>query len=99
MRKILGAILIAAFLVACDQHSTEEYLARGEQFAKAGDWASAIIEFKNSVKQDPENALARAKLGQSYVEIASAEAAIKELNRAREYGYSKEFLLIPLAKE
>jgi putative PEP-CTERM system TPR-repeat lipoprotein len=98
VRVILGAILIVVFLGGCNQQSTEEYLARGDQFAKAGDWASAIIEFKNSVKQEPENALARAKLGQAYVEIANADAAIKELNRAKEYGYSQDLLLLPLAK-
>ena len=98
MRIIIGSILIATLLTACNQQSAEEYLARGEQFAKAGDWASAIIEFKNSVKQEPENALARAELGRAFVETANADAAIKELNKAREYGYRKELLLLPLAK-
>jgi len=98
VRHIIGAILIATLLAACNQQSAEEYLARGDQFARSGDWGSAIIEFKNSIKQEPENALARAKLGQAYVEIANADAAIKELNRAQEYGYRKELLLVPLAK-
>ena len=98
VRLIIGAILIVTLLAACNQQSAEEYLTRGDQFVKAGEWGSAIIEFKNSLKQEPENALARAKLGQAYVEIASADAAIKELNTAQEYGYKKELLLVPLAK-
>lgn len=65
MRLIIGAILIATILAACNQQSAEEYSARGDQYAKAEKWESAVIEFKNSVKQEPENALARAKLGQA----------------------------------
>lgn len=98
MRLIIGAILIATILAACNQQSAKEYSARGDQYAKAKKWGSAVIEFKNSIKQEPENALARAKLGKAYVEIANADAAIKELNRALEYGYSRDLLLIPLAK-
>jgi len=98
VRLIIGAILFATILTACNQQSAEEYLARGVEFAKAGEWGSAVIEFKNSVKQEPENALARAELGQAYVEIANADAAIKELHRALEFGYRKELLLVPLAK-
>ena len=91
-------VLIALFLGACNQHSAEEYLARGENFANHGDWPSAIIEYKNSLKQQPDNAMARAKLGQAYVRIADADSALLELNRALELGYSRESLLLALAR-
>ena len=98
VRTIIAAILLATLLAACGQQTAEEYLAKAEQYSQAREWTSAIIEFKNSIKKDPQNAPARAGLGQAYVETANADAAIKELKRAQEYGYAKELLLIPLAR-
>jgi putative PEP-CTERM system TPR-repeat lipoprotein len=95
--SILFIILVAS-LSACDQStSAKEYMQSGQAYVDNKEWKSAIIEFKNAVKQDPKNANARAKLGTTYLKTYSANAAIKELNRAIALGHKKSELLIPLA--
>ncbi|MHC4222282.1 MAG: tetratricopeptide repeat protein, partial [Planctomycetota bacterium] len=100
MRSFLGLITVISLLAAsCSQQITaQEYMAKGQQYVAAKDWKSAIIEFKNAVKQSPDNSQARALLGKTYVEIADSNAAIKELTKALELGASTNEILVPLAK-
>jgi putative PEP-CTERM system TPR-repeat lipoprotein len=94
--SIFFAILVVS-LSACDQSkSLEEYIQSGQTHFDNKKWSSAIIEFKNAVKQDPKNASARAKLGKAYLKTYSTNAAIKELRRAIALGYDKTELLLPL---
>ena len=96
--SILFIILVAS-LSACDQpKSLKEYMQSGQIHFDNQEWKSAIIEFKNAVKQDPKNASARAKLGSTYLKTYSANAAIKELTRAIALGHKKSDLLIPLGR-
>lgn len=92
-------VILVATLSACDQSkSVEEYIQSGQTHFNNKEWKSAIIEFKNAIKQDPENASARAKLGETYLKTYSANAAIKELTRAIKLGHNKTELLIPLGQ-
>ena len=92
-------LLLVVVLSACgDQKSTEEYIKSGEQFYAKKDWKSAVIEFKNAIKQSPDNAKARALLGNTYVETYSSTAAIKELKKAKELGYSTDDILLSLGR-
>ena len=98
LTRIIQITLLTAVLVGCNQESVDDYLERGKQFSANKEWKSAIIEFKNAVKLEPENAQARAELGQAYTQTFSSNAAIKELSRAIDLGYNKDELIIPLAK-
>jgi len=83
----------------CNQNpSAEEYIKRGVEYRDNKEWDSAIIEFKNAVKQAPENAYARVVLGKTYLETLNIDSAIKELSRAIDLGYDKTKLSIPLGK-
>jgi putative PEP-CTERM system TPR-repeat lipoprotein len=92
-------VILVATLSACEQSkSVEEYSQSGQSHFDKKEWKSAIIEFKNAIKEDPKNASVRAKLGRSYLKTYSANAAIKELTRAIKLGHNKNELLIPLGR-
>jgi cellulose synthase operon protein C len=93
--KIMAAIIL---LSSCNSQTVEDYLANGDQFVQSGDWRSAIIEYKNAVKQSPENTRARIKLGRAYLVIANGNSAAKELQKAREFGAERAEYQLPLAK-
>ena len=100
MRFFIGLITVITLLTSsCSQQMTaEEYMAKGQEYAAAKEWNSAIIEFKNAVKQSPDNSQARTLLGKTYVEIYNDNAAIKELTKAIELGASTNEIMVPLGK-
>jgi len=92
-------VAISLITVSCSQEkSAEEYIQNGKSYFDKKEWKSAVIEFKNAIKQVPKNAQARALLGQTYLETFSTNAAIKEIIRARDLGYGEEKIIIPLGK-
>ncbi|MBC8386417.1 MAG: PEP-CTERM system TPR-repeat protein PrsT [Gammaproteobacteria bacterium] len=95
-------ILLLSFgilIASCSpQQTTEEYLQSGQKLISQKEWKGAIIEFKNAVKQSPDNANARFLLGDAYLHTFSSNAAIKELKRSIELGHNKDAALILLAK-
>jgi len=96
-----STIIIALSLTSTScsqQRSAEEYIQNGQAYFDKKEWKSAIIEFKNAVKQAPENSKARALLGKTYVETFNALSAIKELNRAKDLGYDEKEIVMPLGR-
>ena len=71
-RLFLAAILAVSLLALGCMKSPEEkyadYMASGLQYAEDGDWASALIEFKNAARTDAEQA-------EPYYQMALAEMA------------------------
>ncbi len=92
-------VFLSLLIVSCSQDlSTEEYLQSGQKMLSENKWKGAIIEFKNAVKQSPENAKARALLGETYLNTYSSNAAIKELKKALELGSKDNSVLLHLGK-
>ena len=78
-------------LSGCDQIaslSAEEYIQRAKDMQSQADLKGSILELKNAVQKDPNNAQARWLLGQSYLRSKMPENAIKELETARNLGVS-----------
>mgnify|MGYP006101396659 FL=1 len=97
LRSILSTILLLLIISACTPGKTpEEFLQSGQSYVETKDWNSAIIEFKNAIKGDENNAEARASLGKAYLKIFSTKPAIKELSKAIELGYDKKEILSSL---
>jgi Tfp pilus assembly protein PilF len=95
----LIVIIMFGLISGCNQdQSSEEYIKSGQEYLGKKEWKSAIIEFKNAIKQAPDNATARAMLGKTYLETQSSSAAIKELNRAIDLGFERSELLLPLGR-
>ncbi|MBW2693387.1 MAG: tetratricopeptide repeat protein, partial [Deltaproteobacteria bacterium] len=73
MRRMLTRILVLAacsfVLGACqdDEEKAVEHLERGSAYQKAQDYPAAIIEYKNVLQLDPNNAAAHWGLAKGYL--------------------------------
>lgn len=90
------SVLLVLLLGACGDPSAEESIQRAESYQRKGDIPASIIELKNALQKEPQNAQARFLLGQTYLTIRDLPGAEKELLRARDAGYSPEKLVKPL---
>jgi putative PEP-CTERM system TPR-repeat lipoprotein len=79
-------------LQGCSKHemSDVEYVAKAKDYHDKGKLKAAVIEAKNALRVNPDNAEARWLLGSVYLEVGNGLAAEKELNRARDLGVSSE---------
>lgn len=86
MKKlVLGVCLLvwAFLLVACSQGKLDsEYIDLAADYSSKGEFNSAIIELKNALQKNPENAEARYFLGKIYLDLNELDDAIKELEQA-----------------
>ena len=63
-----------------------------------GDLRAALIELKNTLRKSPDNAEARLRLGQIYLELGNAAAAEKELDQARGLEAAAEQVVLGLLR-
>ncbi|MBT5808852.1 MAG: tetratricopeptide repeat protein, partial [Rhodospirillaceae bacterium] len=88
--KALSLCLILGVLATgCDESkeaSVEEHLKRAQELLKTADFRGSVVELKNVLQADPNNADARLILSQVYAETGDGESAEKEILRARELG-------------
>jgi putative PEP-CTERM system TPR-repeat lipoprotein len=97
---IVGSLTLG--LSGCDvldSRTDADHVARARELRDKGDLNGSIIELKNALQKNPENAEARSFLGRVYVERGDGAAAEKELRRAIElYGAKKADLRLSLAE-
>ncbi|MDJ0790208.1 MAG: tetratricopeptide repeat protein [Myxococcota bacterium] len=84
MRKFLMICVLAlagATFVACqsDEAKLADHLARAGEYYDDESWSEAIIEFKNALQIDPNNAEAHYKLSQAYLKTKKTKEAFWEL--------------------
>ncbi len=85
--------MLAAFLLtSCGekQLSDVEYIRKAKGFQQQGDLESSVIELKNALKFNSENAEARWLLGLIYNDLAKWESSEKELKAALQLGVDKK---------
>ena len=66
----------------------QQHFDRALQYRQSGDDRAAIIELKNVLQIDPDHAEARWLLARSYIALGDGAGAQKELERARDLGFS-----------
>lgn len=82
---IASSLLI--ILVGCGGSKTaEEHLADAKTLQQSGNWAGAILEYKNAVQLAPDDSESRVGLGFAHLELGDFESGLKELKRARSLG-------------
>ena len=97
--QIIIGLLMAAALGACKPTpSTDKLLTDARQYQKKGDAKSTIIQLKNVLQQEPNNAEARYLLGVAYIESGDARSAEKELLKAKELGAAEGPVLTQLGR-
>ena len=95
----MAAALLMTGLAACERtQDTNALLADARQYRQKGQTRAAIIQLKNVVQKEPENAPARILLAELYVDIGDAISAEKELRRAQALGMKPAELLPRLGK-
>lgn len=89
-RRALLLTLMLPVLFSCGKAnlSPQEHLARAKDLQEKHDLQAAVIEIKNALQQDGNNAEARLMLGGLNVDMGNGAAAEKELEKARELGVS-----------
>ncbi|MDA1077288.1 MAG: tetratricopeptide repeat protein [Proteobacteria bacterium] len=84
-------LLVFVFLClgACGSLSADEHVARAKNYVSDNDHRAAIIELKNALQQDGENAEARLLLGEIHFLFGEYADALKEFERSQELGETK----------
>lgn len=94
--QLLLSIVLVASVTACADEATR--LQRAKEHLADDNHRAASIELKNILQGNPENAEARALLGDMALRNGDAATAIKELRRAREAGAGHDLYLVNLAR-
>jgi len=98
--RAIAASLLAASIAGCDGlggATEEEYLERADRHMEAGAWSSAVVEYRNALRENaaPET---RAQLGLAYKRDHQLDHAINHLQRAVNEGASPDTYALPLAR-
>ena len=95
-RYLMIASPIAALLLvaACSKEAdSQKYLESAKKASANNDTKGAVIELKNALQKNPENAEARAQLGKLYIKQGDPASAEKELRKAMQLAKDKSELL------
>ncbi|MBV7299792.1 XrtA/PEP-CTERM system TPR-repeat protein PrsT [Enterovibrio paralichthyis] len=76
----------------------KDYVKSAEEYLSENDVSAAVIELKNAIKEDPQQALPRFMLGEIHLSEGRFANAEKEFSRALEYGYDPNVVLPLLAR-
>lgn len=91
---ICGTILFIGGVGGCSKlHSAQSLVADARQYHQKGDNKAAIIQLKNALEKDPNDAEARFLLGTIYYETGDPKSAENELRRALTLGMSPDKVL------
>ena len=79
--RILGVALLLLALSGCksDEQKREEHMARGDAYVEEEQWDEAIIEYKNVLQIDPNDAAAHFALSQAFLKSKQPRKAFWEL--------------------
>jgi putative PEP-CTERM system TPR-repeat lipoprotein len=91
-------LLLVAALAACSQRSEQDLLAAAQKRMEQKDAAGAVIELKNLLQMNPDNANGRYLLGKALLEAGDLAGAEVELRKAWELGAPRDQLAPLLAQ-
>lgn len=109
LRNLVGAkgaalslsLILLLGLGGCERlrnYTDQEYVQRAKDFQAKGNAQAAVIELKNALNKNGNNAEARWLLGEAYLDIEEGAQAEKELKRARDLGINPETLMVSLGR-
>ncbi len=93
------SLLLMSLLAGCGKADDPAALiAEARQYQKKGDTKAAVIQLKNALQKNPEDAEARFLLGMIYIDTGDALSAEKELRKAATLGVTPDRVMPPLGK-
>ena len=103
LRKValLAAMIALPVVSGCDRIRTstpQQHIQKAKDFLDKGDLHASIIELKNALQQNPDNAEARLLLGGIYIKVQHGKDAEKELLQAQKLGVDEESIKVLLGQ-
>ena len=89
---------VTVLLIGCSQDTSESLLASAKAYIAKPDNKAAVIQLKNALQKNPNQAEARFLLGKILLDSGDPAGAEKELRKARELNYPPEQVVPPLAR-
>jgi len=99
--SLVLAFSSAASLSGCDRSanlSAAEHIERAKDFQSKGNTRASILELKNAVQKDPNNAQARWLLGNAYLDMRLGDEAENQFDKAVQLGINPKSARIPIAR-
>ena len=96
--KTLSWLALALVAAACGRDDPQALVASARQYIAKREYSASVIQLKNVLQKDPNNAEARYLLGLSALESADLATAEIELAKAHELGLRSDALEIALAR-
>jgi Tfp pilus assembly protein PilF len=82
--------MVCLTLISCsvteEKSRIESFLSSAEEFRSGHQFRASMIESKNAIQADPDDARGYISLAKTYIEIGQSIAAIKILERLQEQG-------------
>lgn len=102
MKKTVVATIFstAMILSGCGvfESSDKDHIENAKEYIDKGNVQGGIIELKNALQKNPENAEARWMLGKIYVKASLGAPAEKELKRSEQLGIPRSATIVYLSK-
>lgn len=96
---VASTLILFGGLAGCSKsESSTTLVADAKQFQAKGDIKAAVIQLKNAILKNGDDASARLLLGTLYADSADYLPAEKELRKAQSLGSSPDAVLPPLTK-
>ena len=93
-----GVVAGLCVLLASCGDSPESLVRSARDYLAKGDSSAAVIQLRNALQKEPNNAEARYLLGKVLIERRDSAGAVKELRMALQLGYPPEQTLPALAR-
>ncbi|XSG86211.1 MAG: XrtA/PEP-CTERM system TPR-repeat protein PrsT [Methylohalobius sp. ZOD2] len=90
------AIALLMWSVQVVSAEGDQYLQEAKAYLSEGQTKAAVIQLKNLLREEPQNAEGRLLLGKTYLRMGEAAGAVKELEKARQLDMEPRRWLVPL---
>jgi putative PEP-CTERM system TPR-repeat lipoprotein len=101
LERILTLLLAAAIMPGCDSfrsYTDAEYVVKAKAAWQKGDVKATMIDSKNALLKNPDNAEARVLLGEANLALGHGADAESDLRKALDLGAKRDDVLLPLAR-
>jgi putative PEP-CTERM system TPR-repeat lipoprotein len=96
--RVLAIVAMVALLAACGRETSSSYIASARTHLDKKEYSAAVIELKNALRIEPNNAEARYLLAVSLLDTGQAVDATTEARKALELKYPPDQALPVLAR-